>query len=225
MILGMTIEDRILDRLLAGEQPKTIYTALSISREWYYKKIKTLEETGRLSRIDELPPGSTVELCPTAETVDMFDDMLAGMKQHVVSRIRIALARYGWMTPPNPDDRYNRSQWSMHAVRRVDFQHHEDTYDLPGYTINYMVCGFLVPRVDNQPWYRAMPNRRVIYVERDLAEVGHVETWSWIAERDRVISPTNVERCAPIAAISSNQELKALSLASAFVLETRTLLD
>lgn len=214
----MNLEDQILDSMVAGDTPGTIADALGISRAWYNKRIKVLEDGNRISRIGQLPDGATFELCPPLEAVALFDEMSrkVGWSASVVSHVRTAISRYGWITPTNPDVRYDRSQWSAHAVRRVDFRHTYSRAD--NRFVDYMVCSFLIPRMDNQPWYRATPQHRVVYVERDDGE-----RWSWVAERGRVVSSHDIYR--NVSNFFTQSEVNDMLLSVAFVCESRAILQ
>lgn len=225
----MTLEDKILAHLIAGESRSEAIKGLNISSEWYSQKLKALEDVGRVSRIGDLPVGATTELCPPPEAVSLFDDMSrkVGWLDPLVSRVRTFISRYGWMAPPNPDERYDRSQWSGHAVRRVDFNFTEeivciDPGKVPGRTSHsltstYMVCGFLAPRMDKQPWYRATPQYRTVRIERSDGT-----RRAWDAERGR---PIPIDSVHLLLLAKNDQELRDLALAVAYVLETRAILD
>lgn len=210
----MDLQDRVFEALAEGESPSEIMHKLSLRRDKYYGILDSLErDLGVLSRIGDLPPGAVTELCPPAEATDLFrglgvDTDNVGWSVSTLGKLKSLCARYGWLEPPSPDSRYNRSRWTGQAVRRVDFSHGENSY---------MVCGFLVPRVDKKTWQRATPKFRVIHVSRN----GEQAQSAWVAERGQVVNIRTVNYLGPV---KHNGELSALAVAIAWVLESRALL-
>jgi hypothetical protein len=205
----MTVEDQVYVRLASGEQPSQIMSALELRHDQYYSVLNALAHSGVLSALGDLPEGCSVELCPPQEAIDLFSTMAdsVGWSQITISKLKGVLARYGCISPQTPDRRYNRSRWTGHTVRRVDFT---------GDSSKYMVTGFLVPRADNQSWQRATPKYRVVHVESDGSAV-----WSNTIERGSVV---NVNNMSEIASESSIGEATNLALAIAYVCESRALL-
>src|SRR5919206_2157952 len=153
----MTSEEEVLNLLIDGTTPTEAAAKLEISRTTYYTILTNLERKGILSRVGDLPEDAIAELCPPPELPDLFEHVLdwLGWADRGKREIRNFCARYGWL-PPLANDRYSRSQWTGHAVRRVDFK---------GNGIDLMVIGFLVPRLDKLPWDRATPHTRLVYLE------------------------------------------------------------
>lgn len=213
----MSNEDQVLEHLGDGLSPAEVMSALRLRRDQYYMAVDSLKRLGVLSNLGDLPDGASTEVCPTEETnalvVSAFDTL--GWSKRILSSIRSLSTRYGWMKPLAPDDRYNRSQWTGQAVRRVDFEH-----DGTG----YMVVGYLIPRVDKLVWERATPQHRLVYIESSALH----NPISWRMNRGRIVKADVVDTLVSASGRRDNHtspELRvALTLACAWVNESIAIL-
>lgn len=209
----MEMEQAVLNLLIEGITPTEAATKLGISRTTFYTILATLEQKGILSRIGDLPDGAIAEVCPPPELPNLFEHVFdwLGWTDRSKREIRNFCTRYGWL-PPLADGRYSRSQWSGHAVRRVDFK--DNGLDL-------MVVGFLVPRQDKQAWDRATPQNRLVCVE----STGSNHSFPIVLRRGTVVDPGIVaDVLSVVGSNGSPTLLTSMALALAWVCEGRAVL-
>lgn len=208
----MTIEDKVLDLIVAGQSPNQVQAALAIRRDQYYTALSALEGRGILSPFGALPDGATTEVCPSSETIAFLTDSIITTSWYTrpLATIRASWVRHGWMVPES-DDRYTRSTWTGQAVRRVDFEHDG---------LTYTVMGFLVPRTDMSTWERATPTWRLISIEMPGKDAPTV----FPVIRGRVVSTDLIDNESALDHILFNRFLIPATLAVAWVAEGRAAL-
>jgi hypothetical protein len=187
--------------------PQEIIGRLDWSRQYLSVVMQSLTKTGLLRSEGELPPKARASTSPTSEELDLWETVVdqegrIGCDEAKVSRVRRNLTRVGMH---RPDD---RPKWSGHTIRRIEWSHNGG---------RWVVQGLLVPRSDGRHWSNATPDYRIVTVSWDDGRPEY-----WLDGRGLVVPIGSVGN---VFAELPTDELIGLTMAVAWVMESRALLD
>lgn len=195
------VQDSVVQLLAQGIAPPVIADQLSMTRQGVHEVMKRLTKLGVLRLPGDLPRGARVTTYPSRSASVLcwvLPDL--GWWSDELSRIRRDESRGGIVPPPG--DRPVES-WTGQAIRLVDWRHGP----------HWCVQGSLVVNPDG-----AGPTQRTVVVHRERQQVGS-------AQLDRGGVATADLPWLTIPVDMTTDERVGLTLAVAWVLESRALLD
>lgn len=200
------VQSSVAQLLAQGMSPPGIAEELGMTRQGVHEVAKRLTVMGLLRLLGDLPRHAVATTYPDRSAsvlCSVLPDL--GWRPDELSRIRRDECRGGIVPPPNQSPEL----WSGQAIRVVDWQHGE---------VRWCVQGALTVSPDGSGRSRSTPWQRSVIVHRKCQQVGadHLARGGvTTSDLAWIVAPGNV----------SADERVGLTLAVAWVLESRALLD
>lgn len=200
------MQDSVVQLLAQGMTPPEVAEHLGMTRQGVHEVMKRLTKMGMLRLPGDLPRGARATTYP-ARAASVLCGVLPDLEwwSDELARVRRDESKGGIVPPPG--DRSVES-WTGQAIRLVDWQHGP----------HWCVQGSLVVSPDGAGQSRHAPEQRTMVVHCERQQVGSAQL-----DRGGVIT-TDLPWLTILASMTPDERV-GLTLAAAWVLESRALLD